>query len=148
MRSPAVALAILLAPLSSWALGEPDGPARRSLDTLADTQPGAFGSVYENSQARTEAPGGAPGAAGRSRVPRLTAANAPTRRAAPDVAAPKPAEEKESGGLWGFIKKNKWNIGGGLAGGLVGLALGGGIFGILAGLAVSIAVAWLGPKIF
>lgn len=144
-------LAVLASPASASSIGECAGgtcPARDSLKALSDTSPGAYGHVYDRSLSLAPGADGVTAEAGAKKPVRLSppAPSAP-RRAAPDLAV-KPEEKEESGGFGGFLNKHKWQIGGALAGGLLTLFMGGGLFGILAGIAVSLAVSYLGPKIF
>ncbi len=127
-------------------------PIRRSLDNLSETPAPSMGNLYENSRTTVGEASAAQGGTGCTSCgkSRVTTSAPSVRRAAPDVPAPQEVteEKKEGGGIGGFLNKHKWQIGGALVGGLASLALGGGIFGLLAGLAISLAVSFIGPKIF
>lgn len=116
---------------------------------MSETPPAALGNLYENSRTSSVSEASAVQNGGGSSSRRAATSAAPTvRRTAPDVPAPKEVAEEKSGGIGGFLNEHKWQIGGALAGGLLTLALGGGLFGILVGIVVSVAVAFIGPKIF
>lgn len=143
-------VALLASQAQAGSIGDCAGgtcPARDSLKTLSDTSPGAYGHVYDRSIAQEPGADGVTPRAGESRSVRLTPPEpSASRRAVPDLAVQE--EKAEGSGIGGFLNKHKWNIGGALAGGLLTLFMGGGIFGILAGIAVSLAVSYLGPKLF
>ena len=159
---PAIVVATLVLGLSARAWADPPSiggcangrcPIRGSLNTLSEAPPASMGNFYENSRTTIgEAPAvtGGSGCATCSQA-RVTTTSAPSvRPQTPDVPAPKEVteEKKDGGGIGGFLNKHKWQIGGALAGGIASLLLGGGIFGLLAGLVISVAVAFVGPKLF
>ncbi|MBI5203201.1 MAG: hypothetical protein HY925_16540 [Elusimicrobia bacterium] len=151
---PVLVAAALVLGLSAAARAEVSGcasgrcPVRGSLDRMSETAPAAMGSVFENSRITTAEASSVTASGPGTARPGVAAPSPSLRKTAPDVPAPKEAEEKEGGGIGGFLNKHKWQIGGALAGGLASLALGGGLFGLLAGLVISVAVAFIGPKIF
>lgn len=149
------ALLLLAAPASSSGpTGDCPGSGCGNRDALyrlaeAPSFSAASGEVYENSRGATRAPSlvaGQTNPAERA-APRLSA---PEPRAARAAAVPAPAakEEKESGGIMGFLSKHKWQIAGSVLGTVAGILLGGGLFGGLLGIGIGLAISFLGPKIF
>ncbi|MBI3554049.1 MAG: hypothetical protein HY077_16255 [Elusimicrobia bacterium] len=135
-------------PATAGTIGDCPGgcPARESLSALAESAPGRYGGIYENSRSSSESPE-TPEEGPNVRKP----AELPTLRPAVAGSRVVPAAEKESkehGGFMGFLDKHKWQIGGAAAGALLTFFMPAGLLGLLAGLVLSIAISFLGPKLF
>ncbi|MBI4425652.1 MAG: hypothetical protein HY554_18115 [Elusimicrobia bacterium] len=120
-------------------------PSRERLARLEAS--GDFGAGYDASRAGStigEPAGGSLGKGGLSRLGRPAPAAAGARLA---PASPGAGGKREPGGLWAFAVRKKWDILGGLFGGLVGLLAGGGLLGLGVALAAGFLFRYAAPKL-